>query len=455
MMRSLWSAVSGLNTHQMEMDVIGNNISNVNTTSYKSQSTGFKDIMYQTIKNGSGGTANLARTNVTQVGLGARLGSVFTNISAQGSAISTGYALDLMITGDSFFVVSPDITSGERNFTRDGGFSIDEQGYLVTRNNGYYVLGALGENPVESDQERMQIIKRERFDWDESGKVDANEENLDYVLGEPTTEAYFKGNIDKNDKNLKEGINVTLSVFGKDGKEYNLRFKFTDAEDEDDSTYKAILDRVTDEDGNEVKLSKTSELLLTYNKHDGNLESISVNGGAASKNTNVRLIFEGDASKIGPINVDFSHSSNYASLMSGHNSTINAYAGDTQGQNKGYARGLLTSISITNDGSIYGLYSNGQAIKKGQIAVAEFTNAVGLEKVGDNLYAASLNSGAAMYKDVTEDGGYMSSGVLEGSNVDLSKEFTDMITTQRGFQANSKVITTSDEMLQILKGLKR
>ena len=121
----------------------------------------------------------------------------------------------------------------------------------------------------------------------------------------------------------------------------------------------------------------------------------------------------------------------------------------------GYANGELVGISFDTDGSVFGRYSNGQTVKKAQIVVAEFNNAMGLEKVGDNLYAASLNSGVPMYMDITSDGGYMSSGVLEGSNVDLAKEFTDMITTQRGFQANSKVITTSDEMLQLLKSLKR
>ena len=130
------------------------------------------------------------------------------------------------------------------------------------------------------------------------------------------------------------------------------------------------------------------------------------------------------------------------------------YRGNDKGLNQGYPNGELTNISFGTDGSIYGRYSNGQTIKKCQIAVAEFNNAMGLEKVGDNLYAASLNSGAAQIMDITKDGGYMNSGVLEGSNVDLAKEFTDMITTQRGFQANSKVITTSDEMLQILRGLK-
>ena len=245
MMRSLWSAVSGLNTHQMEMDVIGNNISNVNTTSYKSQSTGFKDIMYQTLKNGSGGTANLARTNSTQVGLGSKVGSIFTNITAQGSAISTGNALDLMITGDSFFVISPNIQTGELNYSRDGGFTIDADGFLVTRNNGYYVIGSSGPGEIGNVLGNLKVIDRREVDWNEDGEITDNE-NLDYVEGVATSAAYIKGNIDKNDKNLEEGINLTLSVFGSDGKEYNIRFKLTDAGDEDDATYSLTLDKILD-----------------------------------------------------------------------------------------------------------------------------------------------------------------------------------------------------------------
>ena len=454
MMRSLWSAVSGLNAHQMEMDVIGNNIANVNTTSYKSQSTGFKDIMYQTLKSGGAGGQNLASTNAVQVGLGSKVGSIFTSISSQGSAVTTGNALDLMITGESFFVISPDIATQNLNFSRDGGFTVDANGFLVTRNDGYYVLGVNGDETIGNNLVNLKVIDRQPVDWNEDGTI-ADNEVLDYVPGEITSKAYLKGNIDKDDSYLSEGFNITLSVFGSDGNPYNIRFKISDAQDLDDSTYMLSVDKVLNQNGDTVSSGDEQNLLLTYDKHDGTLKTISVNGGEPVETTNYQLSFTQDASVIGPIDLDLSHTSNYASLLSGHNSAINAYAGDTQGQNKGYAKGVLTSLSFTNDGSIYGLYSNGQSVRKGQIAVAEFSNATGLEKVGDNLYAASLNSGAAMIMDITTNGGYMSSGALEGSNVDLSKEFTDMITTQRGFQANSRVITTSDEMLQILRGLKR
>ena len=169
----------------------------------------------------------------------------------------------------------------------------------------------------------------------------------------------------------------------------------------------------------------------------------------------VRLEFGGQAANIGPLNVDLSNTSNYASLNGNHTSSIYGYRGDVYGLNQGYTNGTMTGLTVSDNGSIHAKYSNGQTVKIAQIAVAEFNNAMGLEKVGDNLYAESLNSGVAQIMDITYDGGYMTAGVLESSNVDLAKEFTDMITTQRGFQANSRVITTSDEMLQILKGLKR
>ncbi len=431
MMRSLWSGVAGLTTHQLEMDVIGNNIANVNTTAFKSQATGFSDVLYQTVKQGLGGGDSTATTNASQVGYGAKMSSIFTNITKQGSAVTTYNTFDLMITGESFFVISPDATSNERCFTRDGSFTIDGAGNLVTKNNGFLVnmidgVGLTGgSSAIITDQTTT-------------------------IAGTPTSEAYLKGNIDKDDANLEEGKIIQLGVFGKDGNSYTLNFKFTDNGDDDDTTYSVSIDKILDSNGNKVKNDSSDSLVLRYSPHDGKLESID-----GAEVNNYKYSFSGDASVLGDLNIDFSRTSNYANSSGSHNSTIYAYSGDVEGQNKGYAKGAMTGVSITTDGSIYGEYSNGQTVKLSQIIVAEFNNAMGLEKIGDNLYKASLNSGDPIYMDITEDGGYMSSGVLEGSNVDLAKEFTDMITTQRGFQANSRVITTSDEMLQILKGLKR
>ncbi len=434
MLRSLWSGVSGLKTHQMEMDVIGNNIANVNTTAYKSQATGFQDILYQTVKSGTGGGNNLGSTNTSQVGLGSKVGSIYTNISAQGSAITTDNAFDMMITGPSFFMITPD--NATVNYSRDGAFTIDEEGSLVTQNNGYHVLGVMGSGGVTEGATVTQL--------------DLITDATKTIAGTATTQAYFKGNIDSLDPQLEEGRNLSIGVYGSDGEEYTIKFTLTDAGDDEDNTFNLELTSIMDSDGDSVSFTSDNDISLVYSKNTGKL--VTADGSTSGY---VTYVFEGDASVVGPLTIDFTNTNNYAGSMSGHSSTLYAYKGDTEGQNKGYANGTMSGISFGNDGSIYASYNNGQTVKIAQLAVAEFSNAMGLEKVGDNLYAESLNSGTAQIMDITEDGGYIQTGVLEGSNVDLAKEFTDMITTQRGFQANSKVITTSDEMLQILKGLKR
>lgn len=443
MMRSLWSGVSGLRTHQMEMDVIGNNIANVNTTSYKSQATGFSDILYQTVRQGTGAGENTATVNASQVGLGSKVGSIYTNITKQGSAVTTNNAFDLMITGDSFFVI--DLPDGTRAFTRDGSFTIDGSGNFVTQNNGYLV----------------NMIPGEGINGGTAGIINDGTRTM---AGQATSEAFFKGNINKDDEVLEDGRILSLEVYGRDGKTYTIKFSFTDAADSDDSTYRVSIDKILDENGQKINNTTSNDLLLVYDKHDGTLKGMApitedgntdISELTISENTSYVYTFGGDAANIGNLNVDFSNTTNYANTMGGTTSSIYAYKGDTQGLNKGYPNGDLSGIHITNDGSIYGDYTNGQTVKISQIVVAEFNNAMGLEKIGDNLYRQTLNSGEPIYMDITVDGGYMSSGYLEGSNIDLAKEFTDMITTQRGFQANSRVITTSDEMLQILKGLKR
>lgn len=448
MMRSMWSGVAGLKTHQMEMDVIGNNIANVNTTSYKSQATGFQDILYQTVKSGTGAGDNVGSTNTSQVGLGSKVASIYTNIAAQGSAVTTDNVMDIMITGPSFFVISPDITGTEMNFSRDGSFAIDANGDLVTKSNGYYVLGTMGQGGIADGAvvQRLHVINRVPVT-----NPDGTTRQADIMPGQATSQTYFKGNIDEMDPSLEdEGKGLNLEVYGSDGNKYTIKFALTNGGDTANNTYSLNLTSVLNESGNSI-LNPTDRVSipLVYSKSDGKL--ISAAGNTAG---NYVLNLTGAASVVNGLNIDLKHTTNYAGNSSSHSSSIYGYRGDDKGLNQGYPNGELTNISFGTDGSIYGRYSNGQTIKKGQIAVAEFNNAMGLEKVGDNLYAESLNSGAAQIMDITKDGGYMNSGVLEGSNVDLAKEFTDMITTQRGFQANSKVITTSDEMLQILRGLK-
>lgn len=442
MMRSLWSGVAGLTTHQLEMDVIGNNIANVNTTAYKSQATGFADILYQTVRNGTGAGDTVATTNASQVGLGSKVASIYTNISKSGSMQTTGNAFDLMITGDSFFVVSSDASTNPpvRNFSRDGAFTIDSDGNLVTQNNGFYVLGTMGDGNIPRggnvNLSNLRLIS----------------DDTKTIAGTATSESYFRGNIDSIDPDLSsdEGKTMRIEVIGSDGDFYTLKFGLTDAGDDEDNTFNLSLKSIQNSNGDIITSNTTPSIDLVYDKRNGRLQS--ANGAT---NGMVRLEFGGQAANIGPLNVDLSNTSNYASLNGNHTSSIYGYRGDVYGLNQGYTNGTMTGLTVSDNGSIHAKYSNGQTVKIAQIAVAEFNNAMGLEKVGDNLYAESLNSGEAQIMDITYDGGYMTAGVLESSNVDLAKEFTDMITTQRGFQANSRVITTSDEMLQILKGLKR
>ncbi len=453
MMRSMWSGVEGLKTHQLEMDVIGNNIANVNSTSYKSQATGFSDIFYQTIKQGNGAGDNRATTNASQVGFGSRVASIMTNVTKQGSAMLTDNVLDLMITGDSFFCVKKDYTSTEMNFSRDGALTIDADGYLVTQNSGLYVMGQNGAGNIEgiTQLDRLKVIDRntQRQSYDAKGNPITY--MVDTMPAKATSAAYFKGNIDKEDEALEEERDLLLEVFGNDGKTYTLKFKLTDGGDLEDNTYNMSLSQITDAEGNKLAFDNQINIDLVYDKHNGKLTSI--NGNNTQK---YNLTLTGAAGPlVGPLDIDFSTTSNFASSSFSHVSSIDVHKGDLKGQNMGYTTGELVGISFGTDGSIFGRYSNGQTQKKAQMVVAEFNNAMGLEKIGDGLYKASPNSGNPMYMDITKDGGYMTSGVLEGSNVDLAKEFTDMITTQRGFQANSKVITTSDEMLQLLKSLKR
>ncbi|RKM62545.1 flagellar hook-basal body complex protein [Butyrivibrio sp. CB08] len=154
----------------------------------------------------------------------------------------------------------------------------------------------------------------------------------------------------------------------------------------------------------------------------------------------------------GHVTFDFSAVTNYNTSGS---STVKAVKGDKKSLNTGRAVGEMNGVNISTDGRIYATYSNGQTKLLGQIASAQFANASGLSKEGDNLYSSTLNSGEATVQDITTDGGYMNTGVLEMSNVDLSREFTEMITTQRGFQANSRIITVSDTLLEELTNLKR
>ena len=236
MMRSLFSGVAGLRTHQTRMDVIGNNIANVNTTAYKSQSMVFSDLLYQTTQAASGANAATGRggTNARQIGLGAKTAAINTAITTQGSAQSTNNPFDIMITGDAFFIVS----NGSQNFfTRDGSFTVDGMGNLVMSSTGYTVMG------WQVDEETGEILP----DTVSALRV-MSEQNLTYPP-ESTTMAYVAGIVDKMDSALNStaGRTVTLNFYDNLGYSYTAKFSIHNLEG--DGRYYVQLDDILDSNG--------------------------------------------------------------------------------------------------------------------------------------------------------------------------------------------------------------
>ena len=457
MMRALYSGVAGLKTHQTRMDVIGNNIANVNTTAYKSQSMTFGDLMYQTTQAASGAneTTGVGGVNARQIGLGSKTGAIKTAITTQGAAQSTNDPFDIMITGDAFFVVSNGL---ENFFTRDGSFYVDGAGNLAMTSNGYNVMG------WQVDPNDPSTIKQDTV----SALRIMTEENLTYPA-QATTEARISGILDKNDTNVQsaDGKIMNMEIYDNKGYKYTVKLSLhaDTPEAADQGQFYVQLDDILDENGDSILTASdgtdlsdqvqlngnavgTNAAELLFDPGDGSF--VSVGGGES-----IELAFTGaNFPSFDNINIDFTAVSN---LNNNGSSTVTPIRGDDVGNGAGRKVGEMSGVTIQKDGMIYATYDNGQSRLLGQIAVATFANASGLAKEGDNLYSATMNSGDfdGIGTDITAGGGYMNTGVLEMSNVDLSSEFTEMITTQRGFQANSRIITVSDTLLEELTNLKR
>ena len=487
MMRSLFSGVSGLKTHQTRMDVIGNNIANVNTVAYKYSTMTFASLMSQTTQRASGANATTGTggVNARQIGLGVKTSAININITAQGASQSTGNPFDIMITGENFFVVS----DGKQNyFTRDGSFYVDGAGNLAMTSIGYNVMGW----QVDTDPETGDVrgIKKDTV----SALRIMSSANMTYPP-EATSEAYMSGIIDLNDTDVTSdgGKVVNLNFYDSLGYTYTAKFSFKqDAGDAaanppvpaDQYKYVMQLDEIQDSTGKKVQLPANvewSNLMgakqIVFDKKTGKISTINeatvgadgkvTPGAAITDFTKIALNFaqiSGQDTATPPqptgnfqdINMDLSQLTTFDNKGT---STAGATNGKDDQYNTGSGRrvGAMIGVAIQQNGEIYARYDNGMTKLLGQIATAKFPNASGLEKQADNLYSATLNSGTfdGIGVDITADGGYMSTGQLEMSNVDLSSEFTEMITTQRGFQANSRIITVSDTLLEELTNLKR
>lgn len=480
MMRSLFSGVSGLKVHQTKMDVIGNNIANVNTVGFRASTVNFTDVFYQTTQNASGpnGETGAAGTNAMQIGLGADLAAISVNLTGTGSTQRTDRGLDVMINGDAFFVVN---SEGMNYFTKSGSFDIDSSGTLYCTTNGATVMGwQTVDGEIKKDTVKpLKVMSAENM----------------YSEPTATTKVTLSGNIDSKDASVKystdtNGYPVSVSFYDKLGNAYTAKLGIMQVDGETskytvkvvdivNSNNKSILMNEIKDDVGNVQYESTehfvsfggNELEYEVDEDDG---TITWTGDASS------LIFDGstgaftsvsgddgktleillnDGTETGNpfptegVDVDFSGLTMYSTS---NTCSVEPKRGDSAGKGGGNEAGTLDGISIQTDGKIYGVYDNGDKKLLGQIAVATFANPSGLEAIGNSMFAATQNSGE--FDGIGEDPsstGSLSVGALEMSNVDLSSEFTNMIVTQRGFQANSRIITTSDTMLEELINLKR
>jgi flagellar hook protein FlgE len=481
MMRSLFSGVSGLKVHQTKMDVIGNNISNVNTVGFKASSVTFSDVFYQTTQSASGPNQATGTTgrNAMQIGLGAGVASVTAAITTSGASQRTDNPFDVMIEGDSFFVVN---RGGTNYFTKAGSFGVDAFGTLSTPS-GASVMGW----QVDEDDPTRTVA-------DTVSPLNImTPENL-YAKPEATTALYITGNIDSKDTQVTSatGKAVNISFFDNMGHSYTADLKVTQST-EDNSQYFVAVTDIKDEKGQSIFVTKsideetgdviysesainsfsfggktyqvgdisetdgsfvldtTDSPIITFNGSTGSFVSV---GDGDTPGNSLSFAITADPNPFQPIDIDFSSITMYSTSGS---SALEHVKGSLDGIGAGKKVGNMTGLSIDASGKIYGKYDNGDSRLLGQIAVASFSNPSGLEAVGNSMFAATQNSGDfdGIGQDPTQGGGSLSTGVLEMSNVDLSAQFTDMITTQRGFQANSRIITTSDTLLEELINLKR
>lgn len=455
MMRSMYAGVSGLRVHQTQMDVIGNNIANVNTVGFKSERVTFSDMYYQTLQGASASNpaTESGGTNPMQIGLGVSINSIDT-LMTEGAAQRTDNPLDVKIEGDGFFVVGD--ASGTF-FTRAGVFAVDSAGYLVTPD-GMTLQGW----PVDQDGKIVQ------------GRVEPLQiYSPDQAYSEPvkTTKGTVYGNIEETDERLDSGNTVgyvfTTSIYDEMGYKYNLEFSLAKTPTGVGSSAGQLqlqLEKISDSDGNMVydadndtgiTFEGDSDVTtgLFFDVATGIFTSVGDASGGSAQSIKIKgMDTEIRKSLPDTLEIDLSSLTMYAG-----ESNIETKRGDSQGFGAGREAGNLSGFTIGADGKVTGKYTNGETKSLGQIAIATFSNPAGLQKVGNNLFEATPNSGDfdGVGDDITSTGGALTSGVLEMSNVDLSKEFTDMIVTQRGYQANSRIITVSDEMLQELVGLVR
>ncbi|MDX1960712.1 MAG: flagellar hook protein FlgE [Leptospiraceae bacterium] len=464
MMRSLYSGVSGLKNHQVRMDVVGNNIANVNTHGFKTERVTFQDMISQELSAASDPKENIGGVNPKQVGLGSLIAAI-DKIMTQGSFQTTGKNTDVAISGEGFFVLK----DGDKEFyTRAGAFNIDKNGYYVNPANGLKVQGwnsrldDEGNKYINSSATVEDIVlpiySKEPAKSTKEVVFQSNLNSAALSVPEDATKEEIAKFINDPDPKKRRGHATIIKVFDDQGIERDLRVEFYKMRDNVWKASVSLTDAtqvsvdVLGTGNNNTQLPGNTEFELGFSP-DGKLVNVSdgvdsVSTGKLSANVSFRIAGN-------PAMQTFALNLGEAGMVNGVTQYSAEFTTKAVRQD-GYGMGYMEAFSIDNSGTVTGVYSNGVQQPLARIAMALFVNPAGLNKAGDTLYQFSINSGDAIIGESGIAGrGKINAGILEMSNVDLSDQFTDMIVTQRGFQANSRTIVTSDQMIQEVLGLKR
>ena len=463
MMRSLYSGVSGLQNHQTRMDVIGNNISNVNTVGFKRGRVNFQDMISQQLQGAAKPSEELGGVNPKEVGLGMTVAAI-DNIFNQGNLQSTGVSTDLAIQGNGFFIMK----SGDETFyTRNGAFSLDSNGTLVNPANGMRVQGWMAQ-----DVNGEQVLTTAATPGDLIIPVGSKDP------AKETNNVMFACNLNKNtpeilpnanEKDIMDGTWATeQKIYDSFGNEHILSVSFrrvTGNPNQWEATVNVDADNA-DFTQTRVGLGDTNGMgntfIVTFSNL-GALESVTDAAGNVTNPTGKAILQtsftvpnsnpdENGNPYRQTLNIDLGTIGSFENTItqSASQSSTKAFYQD------GYKLGYLDNFKIDSSGTITGVYTNGSSRVIGKIALATFANDRGLEKAGDNTFVESNNSGMAKIGESGIAGkGTLMAGALEMSNVDLSEQMTDMIVTQRGFQSNAKTIQTADTLLETVLSLKR
>jgi flagellar hook protein FlgE len=509
MLRSLFAGVSGLRNHQVRMDVIGNNIANVNTVAFKAGRVTFKEGFAQLLQGASRPPGDQGGINPIQVGLGMQIGSI-DQLFSQGNIETTGQSTDLAIQGDSFFVVR----KGDQSYyTRSGNFQIDADGRMVAPTNGFIVQGRMYQNGVLQDGIQdiklpfgQKVAAKTTTNMSLAGNLSAAAPIFD--LSDPDGNGPLQGGFSADTRGLARNAGAfsesSITVYDSQGTRHDIKVQFykTAANtwnwqiDPATSTVTtsqpvangavtlprgsadSVVARVTTASGSVVDPQYLSGPdaagVLTIDPLSGvaNGENVSVDyfippasiGNGINEGT---LVFDSqgnmDPTLSDSVNIQFgvlgADDVDIKVDLGQGTSGLTQYATSSTAvlrDQNGYTAGTLQNFSIDRYGLITGFFTNGTTSPLGKVVLGDFNNPAGLLRVGDNMYQESANSGTAVLGFALEGSqSQITSGALEMSNVDLAQEFTSMIVAQRGFQANGKVVSSSDEMLQELMQVKR